>query len=143
MEQLHYSFEVAKTNDTIEIELLLSILFADHFIGRAQACAGYIGYPFEKSRDCASKIPFSHCQYEEIDARARNIENRQVTVQRLVTQMPRQPSRGMRRSPCSLERKRDRERNTLDTAQPIQPSLLHAPFVNALPRLGCSLVIMV
>ena len=49
----------------------------------------------------------------------------------LVTQMPRQPSRGMRRSPCSLERKQYRERNTLDTAQPIQPSLLHAPFVNA------------
>jgi hypothetical protein len=37
MEQLHYSFEVAKTNDAIEIELLLSILFVDHFIGRVQA----------------------------------------------------------------------------------------------------------
>lgn len=41
-----------------------------------ETCAGYIGYPFEKSKNCASKIPLSHCQYEEIDALTRKIENR-------------------------------------------------------------------
>jgi hypothetical protein len=40
----------------------------------------------------------------------------------------------MRRSPRFMESKPDRERNTLDTAHPITPSLLHSPFVKALPR---------
>src|SRR5713101_5468564 len=88
----------------------------------------------EKSRDYASKIPLSHCHDEEIDALARKIENRQANVQPIFTQMPRQPSRGLRRSPRFLERKQDRERNNFDTAHPITPSLLHSPFVNALPR---------
>jgi hypothetical protein len=70
----------------------------------ARSCPGYLGYPFEKSRDCTRKIPLSHCHDEEIDTLARNIENRQANVQRRVTQIPRQPSRGMRRSPRFLDR---------------------------------------
>src|SRR5216684_6557104 len=95
-------------------------------------CAGYIGYPFEESRDYASKIPLSHCHDEEIDALARKIENRQANVQPIFTQLPRQPSRGLRRSPRFQERKQDRERTALDTAHPITPSLLHSrlwPFL--------------
>jgi hypothetical protein len=48
--------------------------------GLSFACPGYFGYPFEKSRGCARKIPLSHCHDEEIDPLARNIENRPANV---------------------------------------------------------------
>src|SRR6266566_3009961 len=43
---------------------------------RLVPCAGYLGYLFEKARDCARKICLSHCYNEERVALARNIENR-------------------------------------------------------------------
>jgi hypothetical protein len=70
-------------------------------------CAGYLGYPFEKSRNCASKIPLSYGHYEEIDALARNIKNRQANVQRIFTQMSVTKQR-IERCPRFLERKRDK-----------------------------------
>jgi hypothetical protein len=86
----------------------------------ARSCAGYLGYPFEKSRDYARKIPLSHCHNEEIDAPARNIENRQANVQRIFMQMPRQPSRGLRRSPRFMERKQDSNATTLIRPTPLR-----------------------
>jgi hypothetical protein len=71
-------------------------IWVTRFPTDAWTCPGYLGYPFEKARDCARKIPLSHCHDEEIDTLARNIENRQANVQRRVTQMPWQPSRGLR-----------------------------------------------
>jgi hypothetical protein len=53
-----------------------------------ESCAGYLAHPFAKSRDCAGKIPLSHCLHEERDALARKIESRQANVQRIFLQMP-------------------------------------------------------
>ncbi len=72
-------------------------------------CAGYLGHPFTKLEDYSSSISFlSHCHHEERDVPAQKIESRQTNVQRIVTHIPRRPSRGMRRSPRFLQRKQGR-----------------------------------
>src|SRR5260370_18118807 len=67
-------------------------------------CAGYLGYPFEKSRDYASKIPLSHCHAEEAEALARNIENRHANVHPILPPLPPHPRRRVNVSRRCLHR---------------------------------------